>query len=118
MGDRAHVACGACRECCRGEAIMLLPGDDPSIYLTEEIVSPIDGTMQKFLIQKPNGDCIYLGETGCTIYDKAPQICRSFDCAALFKKIMSWPKVDRRHPEIKKMLAGPVLKAGRQRAGG
>ena len=96
---------------------MLFPGDDPTEYLTQELLSPIDGTMQKFLIQKPTGECIYLGESGCTIHDRAPQICRSFDCVRLFRQIMAWPKADRQHPTIKQILSGPVLKAGRQRAG-
>ena len=118
MTDRAHVACGACRACCRGELIMLFPGDDASAYLTQEIVSPLDGSVQKALIQKPDGSCIYLGDAGCTIHDRAPQICKAFDCVGLFKKIMSWPKADLKRPSIKEMLAGAVLQAGRERAGG
>lgn len=28
----------------------------------------------------PEGNCVYLGEGGCTIHDRAPVICRVFDC--------------------------------------
>ena len=117
MTQRARVACGACRACCRDEIIMLFPGDDPAAYMTRDVRSPLDGSMVKALIQKPDGSCIYLGDAGCTIHDRAPQMCKMFDCARLYKKFMSWPKADRRHPEIKRMLDGPVLQAGRERAG-
>lgn len=30
--------------------------------------------------QDGSGECHYLGPNGCTIYDRAPSICRSFDC--------------------------------------
>ena len=116
MANRAHVACGSCDACCRGELIMLFPGDDASAYLTQDVVSPIDGSMAKALIQKPDGSCIYLSDAGCTIHARAPQICQSFDCVRLFKQFMSWPKADRRHPQIKSMLEGDVLRAGRERA--
>jgi Fe-S-cluster containining protein len=31
-----------------------------------------------------NGDCVYLGPAGCTIYGKAPYVCRQFDCRKTF----------------------------------
>ncbi len=93
---------------------MLFPGDNPSAYLTQDIVSPLDGSSAKALLQKANGECVYLSADGCTIHNRAPQICRSFDCAALYRKFMSW--ADRKDPYVKKMLAGPVLQAGRERA--
>lgn len=95
---------------------MLFPGDDVSSYLTQDTVNPLDGSPAKALIQKSNGECIYLGADGCTIHSRAPQICKAFTCVGLFNKIMSWLKADRRHPSVKAMLAGPVLKAGRERA--
>lgn len=117
MTHRSQVACNGCRACCQnGEAIMLFPGDDASSYLTRDFTSPLDGSSAKALLQKQNGECIYLGAAGCQIYDRAPAICRTFDCAALYRKIMSWPKADRKDSAVKAMLAGPVLKAGRERA--
>jgi hypothetical protein len=38
----------------------------------------------RVLNRKPNGDCIYLDDNGCTIHDRAPKVCREFDCRTLF----------------------------------
>ena len=35
------------------------------------------------LDHKSNGDCIYLGDTGCTIHARRPQMCRELDCRIL-----------------------------------
>lgn len=32
------------------------------------------------LAHKPNGDCVYLGDRGCTIQDDKPQMCGEMDC--------------------------------------
>jgi Fe-S-cluster containining protein len=37
------------------------------------------------LNRKDNGECIYLGADGCTIHDRAPWVCRTFDCRELYK---------------------------------
>jgi hypothetical protein len=39
------------------------------------------------IAHKPNGDCIYLDEQGCSIHDRAPSLCRSADCRSLAVKI-------------------------------
>lgn len=36
------------------------------------------------LKHQANGDCIYLGDHGCTIYDNRPRVCREFDCRLTF----------------------------------
>jgi Fe-S-cluster containining protein len=36
------------------------------------------------LAHRANGDCVYLGDNGCTIHDRAPTVCRLFDCRTLF----------------------------------
>jgi Fe-S-cluster containining protein len=38
------------------------------------------------LNRRDNGECVYLGEEGCTIYQRRPAVCRSFDCRSLFLK--------------------------------
>lgn len=75
------VPCGTCVECCKGDAIFMHPecGDDPSQYQTEWYEG------REILAHKPNGDCIYLGENGCTIHERRPTICRELDCAILFR---------------------------------
>lgn len=59
-------------------------GDRAVDYLTMPAVNPITGKHGLALQQKPNGDCIYLGEKGCTIHGKAPAICKEFDCRRFF----------------------------------
>jgi len=77
------------------ELILLHPedGDDPSAFDTVEMTMPnlATGRIEKrhTLKHKPNGDCVYLGESGCTIYDRRPAICRSFDCRVFFLKFDS-----------------------------
>lgn len=116
MVERAQVACGLCRACCKGEAILLMPGhgDRVETYLTRSGINPLTGEPSKFVQQKENGECIYLAEEGCTIYDRAPVICQSFSCAGMYRRIMELPRSERRR--MLRALEGPVLKAGRERA--
>ncbi len=116
MVERAEVACGSCRACCRGEAIMLFPADGDLIetYQTFDGINPINGHAAKFVAQKENGDCVYLGAEGCAIHARAPAICRKFDCAGLYRRFMEMPRADRRR--LKKLVDGPVMEAGRERA--
>lgn len=69
--------CGDCCACCIKEDIYMIPGrgDDPSKYQTVE--SP-EGTK---LAHKLNGECIYLIDNKCSIYEDRPSVCRRFDCA-------------------------------------
>ena len=38
------------------------------------------------LAHKPNGDCAYLVESGCSIHDRAPSLCKSADCRSIALK--------------------------------
>lgn len=59
-------------------------GDDPSKYQTAMCHTP--GKAPYLILDRhANGDCVYLGEHGCTIHDHAPWVCRTFDCRELFK---------------------------------
>ncbi len=72
-----EVPCNGCTLCCHGDAIRLLGVDDPAQYQTE----PHDWMPGHLMLaHKPNGDCIYLGESGCTIHERKPQMCREMDC--------------------------------------
>ena len=78
LGDRAATcAAGWTAQCCHGDAVRLLDSDDLSKYQTEP-----HPYMPKVLVvaHKPNGDCLYLGDEGCTIHDTKPQMCREMDC--------------------------------------
>ena len=77
------IPCNGCTLCCQGDAIRLTEEDNPGDYLTEPHPY-IPGALM--LLHKPNGDCIYLNETGCSIHDHAPSLCRSADCRSLALK--------------------------------
>ncbi len=72
----ADVPCGSCTACCRGpdRELRLGPEDDPNDWDTYEQRGGY------YLARKENGDCLYLGDEGCTIYEKRPVVCREFDC--------------------------------------
>ena len=104
MSERNDVPCMACHACCRNERVVLSPehGDDLLRYHT--VLR--DGEVM--LQHKSNGDCIYLGETGCTIHDTAPWACRMFDCR----------KWVRRFPEAMQDLLLPDDLSGEVRRAG
>ena len=60
-------------------------GDDIHAYKTALWFRP--GQLPKLILDRlPNGDCVYLDEaTGCTIHDRAPWTCRTFDCRETFR---------------------------------
>ena len=95
------VPCGSCRHCCTNELLMLHPecGDNPLQYKTMPVVNPLTGKPGLALQQKPNGDCIYLGETGCTIHGHAPALCKEFDCRRFYLRFMEMPRPERRRIE-------------------
>lgn len=90
MSERAIVPCNGCRQCCRGEVVYLHPerGDDTSQYHTREVFNPMTNMMGLALMQRGNGDCFYLGVAGCTIHERAPAICRAFDCKAFYERLL------------------------------
>ncbi len=59
-----------------------------------------------------NGQCVYLGASGCTIYDRRPLLCRSFDCR---KHYLILPKQDRDNLVRLGLSSRAVLNAGRAR---
>jgi hypothetical protein len=77
------VPCNGCTLCCQGDAIRLTKDDNPKDYITEPHPY-IDGELM--LAHKPNGDCIYLDESGCTIHERTPSLCRSADCRSIALK--------------------------------
>jgi Fe-S-cluster containining protein len=72
-----ELECDGCRLCCQTSQIVLLPHDDVQFYLTKR--HPTD-SRKRVLSKRANGDCIYLGETGCNMYECRPRLCRQFDC--------------------------------------
>jgi hypothetical protein len=70
----SNVPCGTCRACCSHDRIFLGRQDDPRAFRWHN-----EGGYA-VLDRKPNGECIYLEASGCSIHDRAPMICRRFDC--------------------------------------
>jgi hypothetical protein len=61
-------------------------GDDVSQYTTAQWYRDgLDKPPVVILDRLPSGDCFYLGEHGCTIWDRAPYECRQYDCREMFK---------------------------------
>ena len=82
-----NVPCAGCTACCQEDLILLHPemGDNAEEYQTISVT--LNGREEKqALAHKKNGNCIYLGEKGCTIHDRAPAVCREFDCRDLWRR--------------------------------
>lgn len=82
------VPCNGCTACCHG-VIVLHPalGDDPSTYETVEI--PGVGYALK---RNPDGSCHYLAGDKCSIWGRAPGVCKAFDCRVYAKS--KWAALD------------------------
>lgn len=91
MADRRTrnvVACAGCTLCCRNDAIIMHPedGDDPAAYLTVSGINPLNGKPVTMLAKGADGNCVYLDPAkGCSIYSRAPAVCRTFSCANLYR---------------------------------
>ena len=73
-----------------------------------------DGKVTTILDRLPSGDCVYLGEGGCTIHDRAPSACRDFDCREYFK---SHSRNERRDLVKRDPATGPLFERGRELLG-
>lgn len=83
----ASVPCGDCVSCCTHVKIDLYPPhDDPALFETHT-----DANGRVTLAQQDDGSCWYLRDTKCTIYDRRPATCRSFDCRALLATDVQHP---------------------------
>jgi Putative zinc- or iron-chelating domain len=100
---RTDVPCNGCVACCRHELVLVLPGDgdDPTSYDCNIIETPA-GQVHA-LKHRPNGDCIYLGPTGCSIWERTPTMCKIFDCRKLFLRFTRNER--RRMPGAKQVFA-------------
>jgi Fe-S-cluster containining protein len=87
------VPCAGCTACCRNTApIGIWPeqGDDLAFYRGRGMVEAVpvsrDGraVTEYALRRTADGDCAFLGESGCTIYEHRPYQCRTFDCRAFY----------------------------------
>lgn len=66
---------------------MLEPDKGDDVFSYNHVVWKRDGKDVFALARMPNGDCYYLDEKkGCTIWHRAPSICREFDCRKSYAK--------------------------------
>ena len=107
------VPCNGCTLCCRGELIVLHPeeGDDPSRYDTVMVHSGGEIGDVFALKNKANGDCIYLGESGCTIHDRRPLVCRAYDCRDNY---LTTPRHKRRRMIAEGLASKAIFNRGRE----
>jgi Fe-S-cluster containining protein len=115
------VPCNGCTACCQRDLIFLKPelGDVVETYETFAATNPLTGEQGIALKHKPGGGCIYVDEHGCTIHDRAPVVCREFDCRALYLKLFSIPRPERRRLQAKfrkrNLMSKEVMDAARAR---
>lgn len=102
----SDVPCNGCTACCQRDRIVLTSQDDPNIYLWH-----FEGE-DRVLNRRDNGQCIYLGQTGCNKYKERPESCRKFDCRILF---LITPKTKRRIRIEQNQTMRAVYAAGRAR---
>jgi hypothetical protein len=109
------VPCGTCTECCKsGQGLFLHPdrGDDVASYHVQVRADPGTGQFVFLLATDDQGACVYLGPSGCTIYERRPLLCRSFDCR---KHYLILPRQDRDNLVKLGLSSRPVFNAGRAR---
>lgn len=113
-GDQTDVLCAGCTECCRsGQGLFLHPeqGDDVTSYQVQATADQA-GNPVYLLATDASGACVYLGPSGCTIYERRPLLCRSFDCR---KHYLILPRQDRDNLVRLGLSSRAVFNAGRAR---
>ncbi len=113
--ERHIVPCGSCQVCCRLSWVFLDPaqGDIAELYDTVEVIHPTTGAPARALAHRPNGGgCIYLGANGCTIHDRAPSMCRNFDCRLYYWQMMGKPRALRKRELREQYTAKELFEAG------
>ena len=104
----AHVPCDSCTACCRNQLVALLPEyGDVLDSLQHHMLNGIP-----VLDEKENGDCIYLKDGACSIWERRPAMCRAFDCRLHF---MQFTRTQRRRMMKEGRAAREIFEAGRKR---
>ena len=113
------MPCNGCTECCRSnQGLFLHPerGDEVESY-RHQVVRDQETGNPIFLLAtcsspQANSQCVYLGPSGCTIYDRRPFLCRNFDCREHY---LILPKQDRDNLVRLGLSSRAVFNAGRAR---
>ena len=113
------VTCGTCTACCRNNSHVFIHealGDDVSLYRVDMHYAPPSVTLtgkQEFLPKlstKANGDCWYITDAGCSIYENRPYVCRLFDCRTYQFKPASVRDLDKSIEEAARQRIGTLTK--------
>jgi putative zinc- or iron-chelating protein len=115
MTGHSSVPCDTCTECCKSnQGLFLYPdrGDEVELYRHRVVTDQATGHPVFLLATEANGQCVYLGASGCTIYDRRPLLCRSFDCR---KHYLILPRQDRDNLVKLGLSSRAVFNAGRVR---
>lgn len=84
VAERDPVPCAGCTACCRGDsAVVVKPelGDDiDQLGKVNMRFERVSGRIRLVLKRQPNGDCTFLRNGACSIYERRPAVCRHFDC--------------------------------------
>lgn len=75
------VDCNGCTACCRGMKVPLSSWENPADYRHEH-----DPDGRVTLETTSDGQCVYLGPDGCSIYERRPFACRTFSCVDLYRE--------------------------------
>ena len=93
LNDGNEVPCNSCFECCKGPERVLfmdvIPEEDLTLYHIDWHMP----TGRPLLRNKPNGDCYYLHDGKCSIYDTRPGICHAFDCRDYINSSWQNPRI-------------------------
>ena len=109
------MPCNGCTECCKSnQGLFLYPeqGDEVDSYQHQVLTDQATGNPVFLLATGANGQCVYLGASGCTIYDRRPLLCRTFDCR---KHYLILPRQDRDNLVKLGLSSRAVFNAGRAR---
>jgi hypothetical protein len=112
---KTEVPCQGCTACCASnQGLFLHPeqGDDVESYQHRVVKDRSTGNPVFLLATGTNGECVYLDRSGCTIYERRPLLCRSFDCR---KHYLILPRQDRDNLVKLGLSSRAVFNAGRAR---
>jgi len=98
----ANVACGTCTACCTsGQFVHIGPDETEALAaIGPELLFAAPGMPDGHVLMgyDDRGHCPMLGDNGCSIYDRRPRTCRTYDCRifAAAGVTPDQPKVDQR----------------------
>jgi len=94
--------------------VMLFPLYDDLASYDHVILQTTKGAIPVLRRKKPSGECVYLGEHGCTIHDRAPRMCREYDCRIVYAKDMQRPRAERRRMLKEGSIDRALFERGRE----